>query len=71
MPEQVRPLKAPWKIIEHRESFEIQDATGTLHLAYIYFEDEPQRRSNLNRLTREEARRVAVNIAKLPDLLQR
>lgn len=65
-----RRMPAPWPIIEHAESFEVQDAEGK-KIAYIYFEDEPQRRSNLNRLTREEARRVAVNIAKLPDLLQR
>ena len=36
-------------------------------LAYVYYEEEG-RRSAANLMTKDEARRIAANIAKLPDL---
>jgi hypothetical protein len=39
--------------------------------AFVYCEDEPGRRAAGKLLTRNEGRRIAANIAKLPELLKR
>ena len=48
--------------------FILRDHNGQA-LAFVYCEDEPGRRTTAKMLTRDEARRVAANIAKLPSLL--
>jgi hypothetical protein len=59
----------PWRRINHEESFEVQDASGNA-LAFSYFEDDPGRGSSMKRMTREDARRLADQLVKLPDLME-
>jgi hypothetical protein len=47
--------------------FVVRDHNGQ-KLAYVYFEDEPGRRSVAKLLSKDEARGIAANTAKLPEL---
>jgi hypothetical protein len=70
-----RRFPPPWPVDEPdtklgQDCFIVRDANGQA-LAYIYFEDEPGRRSAAYLLTRDEARRIAASIAKPLELLRR
>jgi hypothetical protein len=40
-------------------------------VAYVHFENEPGRRAAARLMTKDEARKIAAGIAKLPELLKR
>jgi hypothetical protein len=56
-----RRFQPPWTIEETDARFIVRDANGQA-LAYVHCEDE----AAAHLLTRDEARRIAANIAKLP-----
>lgn len=67
MPQPGRRFPPPWSAVEHEESYSVRDATG-FPVCYLYFTDLPDTLHG-QRMTKDEARRIASNIAKLPALL--
>jgi hypothetical protein len=59
----------PWTVEETQPCFIARDSNGQA-LAFVYFEDDPGRRSTASLLTRDEARRIAAGIVRLPELLR-
>jgi hypothetical protein len=56
-----RRFPPPWTVEELDECFVVIDGAEQ-KLAYVYFEEEPGRRSAAKLLTKDEARRIAANI---------
>jgi hypothetical protein len=64
-----RRFPPPWTVEDIDAAFVVKDGSGQ-QLAYIYYEEEPGRRSAAKLLTKDGARRIAVNIAKMPGLFR-
>jgi len=65
-----RCLPVPWYIEELTACFVVKDASGW-PVNHFYFESEPLCRSAAGSVSRDEAWRAAMEIAKLPDLIKR
>jgi hypothetical protein len=63
-----RRFPPPWTVIEHAESFWVQDASGQA-VGWFYFRNDPLVAETAGVLLKDEARRMAVNFARLPRLL--
>ena len=64
----MRRFPTPWTVEAIDAGFKVIDANGQ-SLAYVYGHADAHDAQASNGLTLDEARRIASNIAKLPDLL--
>jgi len=63
-----RSFPAPWRIVEIPSGFAVEDAAGQ-QLSVFYGRSDPNAAGHTGFLTMDEARQLAVDFAKLPELL--
>jgi hypothetical protein len=70
MAEPSRRLPPPWHVDKIPGGHVVRDANGQA-LAYVYSRTDPTEAMQAKVLTADEGRRIAANIARLPELLGR
>jgi K+/H+ antiporter YhaU regulatory subunit KhtT len=68
MVEPPRRFPPPWRTDKIPGGYVVRDATGQA-LAYLYSRDNEDEARQAKMLTKDEARRIAINIARLPEFL--
>jgi len=64
-----RRFPPPWTVEDHLACFIIKDSNGQA-LAYVCYGEEPGRQSGAKQLSKDEARRIATNFVRLPELVR-
>jgi hypothetical protein len=70
MPSPSRRFPPPWRADKMPGGYVVRDATGQA-LAHLYSREIEDEARQAKVLTKDEARRIALNVARLPELLGR